>query len=173
MKHCSAPPRPRATGQRYGYAALLVLALASPAWAEPSLVIGGNIAHYTDTGTRTFTFSPAGLAQLSQHEITTATDWTPKGTFSGPLLRDLLAKAGARGKSVKFFGADEYSITIPIADFHRYDAILAWRWNGKPLKVEDYGPFWVMYPLPDMKQAETNGDFPAKLIWQVKRMEVR
>ncbi len=179
MNHDPACRRARSAPSRFRPAAALLSAVLAGApgpgglaadGSSPALTISGDIGHFTDKGSKTYTLS---LASMPQRNITTATDWTPKGTFSGPLLRDLLAKAGARGTQVKFYGADDYSITVPIADFSRYDVILAWRWNGKPLQLENYGPFWVMYPIPTMPSDETGGTFTSKLIWQVTRMEVR
>ncbi|POZ61621.1 molybdopterin-dependent oxidoreductase [Chromobacterium alticapitis] len=176
MDHHSACHRPRRPGACSGLAATLLsawLAIASPCGLAASLAISGDIAHFTHPRDNSYVFSLDALSRLPQREISTTTDWTPKGTFRGPLLRDVLAKAGAKGASVKIYGADDYSITIPISDFKRYDAILASHWNGRPLQLENYGPFWVMYPLPAMSQAETSGNFSSKLIWQVTRMEVR
>ncbi|WP_199153005.1 molybdopterin-dependent oxidoreductase [Chromobacterium sp. ASV23] len=182
MNHDPACRRARSAPSRFRPAAALLSAVLAGApgsgglaadGSSPALTISGDIGHFTDPGSKTYTISLPSLASMPQRNITTATDWTPKGTFSGPLLRDLLAKAGARGTQVKFYGADDYSITVPIADFSRYDVILAWRWNGKPLQLENYGPFWVMYPIPTMSSDETGGTFTSKLIWQVTRMEVR
>ncbi|AXE31234.1 oxidoreductase [Chromobacterium phragmitis] len=141
--------------------------------AGATLTISGNIDRFNDPAKRSYVFSEAELDKLPMREITTATDWTPKGTFRGPLLRDLLAKVGARGTRIKFLGEDNYNVTIPASDFSKYDAILARTWNNKPLQLNSFGPFWVMYPLPSMSTSETSGIFIAKLAWQVTRIEVK
>ncbi|WP_158300858.1 molybdopterin-dependent oxidoreductase [Chromobacterium sp. ATCC 53434] len=148
-------------------------ALPQAADQPATLTISGRISRFTDAARKVYVLDRASLDRLPQRDIVTATDWTPLGTFRGPLLRDLLTLVGAHGSQVKFYGEDDYNITIPLSDFSRYDAILASGWNGRSLRLEDYGPFWVMYPLPRMSAAETGGTFPSKLIWQVTRMEVR
>ncbi|WP_434628680.1 molybdopterin-dependent oxidoreductase [Chromobacterium sp. CV08] len=163
---------------RWRWLPLLLLPLSSaqalPCADQPAtLTIVGRISRFTDPAHKVYVLNRASLDRLPQRDITTATDWTPPGTFRGPLLRDLLTLVGAHGSQVKFYGEDDYNITIPLSDFSRYDAILASGWNGRPLRLEDYGPFWVMYPLPRMSAAETGGTFPSKLIWQVTRMEIR
>lgn len=159
---------------------LLLLALAGGAQAANApksdpvlLTIDGNISKFNRGSGKTFTITASEMARLSTHSIVTATDWTPRGAFRGPLLRDLLAKVGAQGSKAKFYGEDDYNVTIPLADFGKYDVILAYYWNGKPMTLENYGPLWVMYPIETMPAAEKSGVFLSKLIWQVNRIEVK
>src|SRR5207245_4436473 len=53
--------------------------------------------------------SEAQLLALPIHTITTATEWTPRSRFDGPLLSDVLALAKVRGKSIRLFALDDYS----------------------------------------------------------------
>ncbi|WP_347369461.1 molybdopterin-dependent oxidoreductase [Chromobacterium vaccinii] len=141
--------------------------------AGVTLTISGNIGKFTNQPARNYVFSEAEFNALPMREISTATDWTPKGTFRGPLVRELLARVGAQGRQIKFYGEDNYNVTIPASDFSKYDVILARTWNNKPLQLNDFGPFWVMYPIQDMSTSETSGIFIAKLAWQVTRIEVK
>ncbi|UTH72881.1 molybdopterin-dependent oxidoreductase [Chromobacterium sp. IIBBL 290-4] len=151
------------------------MSLAPRAQAEPqeTLTVAGNIVKFTDASNKSYVLTWSDLDKLPRHAITTATEWTPKGTFEGPLLRDVLAKAGAKGQKIKLYAEDDYNVTIPASDLDRYNVILANRWNGKPMRREDYGPFWLMYPLPSMSESEVSGVFISKLIWQVFRIEIR
>ncbi|MBX9265621.1 putative pterin-binding protein [Chromobacterium violaceum] len=169
----------RGPAARRSFAAVLLLAASllphthSAMAAGVTLTISGNIGKFTNPSAHSYVFSEAEFNALPMREITTATDWTPKGTFRGPLLRELLAKVGAHGRQIKFYGEDNYNVTIPASDFSKYDVILARTWNNQPLQLNDFGPFWVMYPIQNMSTSETSGIFIAKLAWQVSRIEVK
>lgn len=112
------------------------------------------------------------IERMPKHQVITSTPWTEGiSTFDGVLMRDLLRQLGITGSSVKLVALNDYSVTIPIADLDSYDVILAYGRNGEPMPVRDKGPLWVIYPLdahPELNAQETH----AKMIWQVRRMEV-
>ena len=112
------------------------------------------------------------IERMPKHRVITSTPWTESvSTFDGVLVRDLLRQLGITGSSVKLVALNDYSVTIPIADLDSYDVILAYGRNGEPMPVRDKGPLWVIYPLdahPELNAQETH----AKMIWQVRRMEV-
>jgi hypothetical protein len=62
------------------------------------------------------TFSMEMLEKLPQQSFTTKTPWYPQPvTFTGPLLRDVLAAAGASGKQISARALDDYKTLIPMS----------------------------------------------------------
>ena len=100
------------------------------------------------------------------------TTWTAKSLFAGPLLRDVLVTVGAKGNSITTLALDKYKYTIPMSDLSNYSVILANSINGNKLTVATLGPFWVMYPLPTMKDDVKGLILDAKLSWQVYKIVV-
>jgi hypothetical protein len=114
----------------------------------------------------------AALEQMPHHTIATATPWTEGvSAYEGVLLRDLLHQLGVSGATLKLTALNDYVITIPAADFDKYDVVLAYSRDGQAMPVRDKGPLWVVYPL-DGHPELNNEDTHAKMIWQVRRLEV-
>lgn len=112
------------------------------------------------------------IERMPRHQVVTSTPWTEgTSTFDGVLLRDLIRQLGITGSTIKLVALNDYTITIPVSDLDAYDVILAYGRDGVPMPVRDKGPLWVIYPLddhPELNAQETH----AKMIWQVRRMEV-
>jgi len=111
--------------------------------SQLSLDVTGKIGHTNDAAHQVFHFSEAELLALPTHSISTSTTWTPKSTFTGPLLADILKTVGAYGQSLEFHTYDDYTYTVPIADSDRYGVVVAYSMNGKRLKVSDFGPLFL------------------------------
>jgi hypothetical protein len=113
------------------------------------------------------------LEGLGVAEVVTHTPWT-KGErrFSGITMKRLLEAVGASGETVKAVALNDYSIEIPSSDFASYDALVATRIDGKPLRVRDKGPLWVVYPWSSHPEID-NIEYHGRSIWQVKQFEVR
>jgi hypothetical protein len=118
-------------------------------------------------------FDIAGLECLGLSRVTTWTPWT-KGEieFEGVLARRLMAAVGAAGTEVGAIALNEYQHTIPIADFESYDVLLAFRMNGRPMRLRDKGPIWIVYPWSDHPELD---DFVtrAKSVWQLNALHVQ
>lgn len=59
-----------------------------------------------------------------------------------------------------------------ISDFEQREVLLAFRQDGKVLRVRDRGPLWIIYPLEAGAAAhslETRG----KMVWQLKELRVQ
>ena len=93
------------------------------------------------------TFDVAMLEALGMKSLKVRySDW-PKGyTFEGPLLRDVLTAAGARGSTIRFLGLDGYEPEIPVTDAYNHDAVLAVKADGRYLGIGGRGPVWLVYP---------------------------
>ncbi|AUH53022.1 oxidoreductase [Chromobacterium sp. ATCC 53434] len=155
----------------------LLASLASgPAQAQADpvlLTVSGEISHYTDPARKLYQFRESELQALPQHTNVTATTWTLRSAFSGPLMRDILQKVGARGPRVKFRALNDYAYTLDAAELRQYPVILARSQNGKKMDIANRGPLWLMYPLEDMPPNLRGPLLDAKLVWQVDRIEIQ
>ncbi|MCC8396635.1 molybdopterin-dependent oxidoreductase [Paraburkholderia sp. MMS20-SJTR3] len=166
-----APGRARwLVGLMLALAACCAYAQQSPAL---SLDVEGKIANTNDAAHRVYHFNEAQLLALPTHTITTATTWTPRSTFTGPLLADILKAVGASGTEIEFRTFDDYTYTVPVSDCARYGVIVAYAMNGQRLKLSDFGPLFLIYPrdaFPDELKGAL-GD--SKFVWQIKALVVR
>lgn len=136
--------------------------------APLTLDIQGQIAKTNDAAHSVYRMSGAELLALPVHSITTSTIWTPRVTFTGPLLSDVLKFVGGKGDQVELRTLDDYAVTVSVAEAVRYGAILAYSMDGRRLKVRDFGPLFLIYPR-DAYPAELTGALAdAKFVWQVK-----
>lgn len=113
------------------------------------------------------------LHRLPQLEIVTRTPWyaTPR-SFSGPLVRDVLSAAGARGDKVQAVALNDYRVDIPFDDLLRFDVVLALLLDGKPMQVRDKGPLFIMYPFDRRPELRTAVYF-SRCAWQLVKLEVQ
>jgi len=118
------------------------------------------------------TFSMEMLEKLPQISFITKTPWYPKAvTFTGPLLRDVLAAAGASGNKIAARALDDYKTLIPMLDAQKFDLIVARQIDGKNLSVREKGPLFIVYPFdskPEL-QAQVYLDRSA---WQLKSLTI-
>lgn len=119
----------------------------------------------------TLALDAAQLATLPQTSFTTSTTWT-SGTpeFQGVLLKDLIAAAGATGKTISLKAANDYTITIPTEDVHDDAPLLAYLMDGKPMSLRDKGPVWMVYPYDAKEEYRTETTY-ARSIWQLIEIE--
>jgi len=120
----------------------------------------------------TLDLSLEALEALPQTTVVTENEFANgKVAYSGPLVRDVLAKLGLdHVRQVRMVAANDYFVDIPTEDFIRYDAILAMQADGVRLSRRDKGPLWLMYPISD--HVELNDPvYLRRLIWQVVRIE--
>lgn len=134
-------------------AALLALFVcaACPALADDVIIVGANGAH---------PIVPTEMAKLATVDLTVSfmtEHGARKAAFSGPLLWDVLTKAGAIDTSkpkdttrqiVSVTGSDNYTAVLAVAEispeFEGKDVILATSMDGKPF---DDGHLRVVVPL--------------------------
>ena len=83
-----------------------------------------------------------------------------------------MAVVGASGDEVYAMALNDYDRTIPIADFQSYDVLLALRMNGRPMRLRDKGPIWIVYPWSEHPELD---DFRTreKSVWQLNSLDVR
>ena len=158
----------------------LAIGLALPALGEEALAPPQDRVILTVTGAIANTNAPgradfdlAALERLGFSKLVTWTPWTEGAVeFEGVLARRLMAVVGARGTEVYALALNEYDHTIPIADFQSYDVLLALRMNGRPMRVRDKGPIWIVYPWSGNPELD---DFLTreKSVWQLNALHVR
>ncbi len=143
--------------------------LASPK-GKVILSISGRIS-VTNTASAA-RFDREMLEDLGLAKFTTMTPWYNEPvTFEGVRLDRLMRVVGASGEQLRARALDDYTTEIPIADFERYQTILAMKRNGDYMPVTDKGPLFIVYPFdshPELKHQR----FYARSAWQVARMTV-
>ena len=144
--------------------------LPQPA-ARVLLSVTGAIEHTNARGLAEF--DRVMLEQLGIDRLVTWTPWTKGETvFDGVLARRLMEAVGARGSEVLAEALNDFRSVIPIADFDRYDVLLAMTMNGERLRVRNKGPIWIVYPWSGHPELD---DFATreKSVWQLRTLQVR
>ena len=66
---------------------------------------------------------------------------------------------------------DHFKVDIPFSDLAKYGVILATSLDDKRLKLDDWGPMFVMYPYDDYKELRRPAGLN-KMAWQVCRIDI-
>ncbi len=162
--------------RKYGVGLLFVMLAWGAATAQATslaLDVTGKIARTTDAAHTVFHFTEAQILALPAHSITTSTAWTPKSTFTGPLLADILKAVGAYGDHVELHTYDDYASTFPVSDADRYGVIVAYSMNGQRLTISDFGPLFLIYPRDAFPAELTGAGGDTKFVWQIKALIVK
>jgi hypothetical protein len=164
------------TGRRVALKAAACLLLPVPAHAldKPAgtvlLTLRGRV-RMPNVGAEAH-FDLAMLEALPQKSFLTRTPWYPQPRrFSGPLLRDVLARAGAQGTLLRLLALNDYRVDMPLDDAQRHDVIVAHRLDDKPMTVRERGPLLVMYPFdaqPELRSAV----YYNRSAWQLHTIDV-
>lgn len=135
------------------------------------LTVSGKVTSPNIAQTAAFTM--AMLEALPQKTFTTKTPWYPVPIeFTGPLLRDVLAAAGAKGDKLVALALNDYKTEIPMTDSLVHDMILARLMNGKPMAIRDRGPLFIVYPF-DTKSELQAERYYNRSAWQLSRLIVQ
>jgi len=144
--------------------------LATPK-ERPILTISGKIGVTNKDGTAQF--DRAMLEALGLVAIETATPWYEgRVRFEGVSLDKLMKQVEAKGDRVSVVALNDYATEIPIADFAKYNVILALKRNGEYMPVRDKGPLFIVYPFDSDPELRTQ-TYYARSAWQVARIEVK
>lgn len=118
-------------------------------------------------------FDMAMLEALPQASFVTGAPWYERPhRFTGPLLREVLKAAGARGKTLRAIALNEYHVEIPFDDALRFEVIVARLLDGEPIPVRAKGPLLIIYPF-DGNPAVNTAVYQARSAWQLRTIEVR
>ncbi|MBT9493537.1 MAG: molybdopterin-dependent oxidoreductase [Paucibacter sp.] len=141
-------------------------ALEAPSGAVVLTVNGGGVSGEAK-------FDIAMLAALPQQSFKTKTPWYPAARkFTGPLLRDVLAAAGARGQVIEAIAINDYKVSIPIEDALQRNLIVARLLDDKPMTLRDKGPLFIIYPF-DADESLRNSLYYSRAAWQLKALRVK
>jgi hypothetical protein len=107
------------------------------------------------------------LETLPQKTVETSTIWT-EGViaFRGPLLLDVLHRAGIDSGRVELRGLNDYRLEMEVSSFTQDWPIIATRREGQPFGVRDNGPLWVIYPF-DLGGKLADERTYAASVWQL------
>lgn len=157
--------------------------LRATAGALFMVTAGGALAQTKPTGPVVLTvtaqagkvtadFDMAALGRLPQVSFTTSTPWYGQPTkFAGPLLRDVLAAAGAKGTRLVAVALNDYKVDMPLDDALRHGAVLATRLDDKPMSVRDKGPLFVVFNYDSATELRSERYYN-RSIWQLRRLQV-
>ncbi len=137
------------------------------------LDVNGQVRVTNNATHDAYHFSEQQLLALPTHAISTSTTWTPRSTFTGPLLADVLKTVGAYGSQIEIHTIDDYTCVVPVADARRYGVVLAYAMNGKRLKVSDFGPLFLIYPRDQFPLELDGAAGDAKFAWQIVSMTIK
>ena len=111
------------------------------------------------------------LENLDWVEVETFTSFTTGAQrFAGPTLSSVLEAVGAHGATIRATAINDYTVVIPAEHAARHNVILALDNNGRPMRVRDKGPIWVVYPL-SQDEAEMK-PFDGEMIWQLVELRI-
>jgi hypothetical protein len=161
----------------FGLAALLAGTLAPRAdgllprsEGKVILTVAGNIGVTNAPGKAEF--DRALLEALGESRLETTTPWTEgRHVFEGVAAKTLLEALDARGTRVKAVALNDYAVVIPITDLLRYPVLLALKMDGKPMRVRNKGPIWIVYPY-DRYEELRDPTFNVKWVWQLSGLIV-
>lgn len=118
-------------------------------------------------------FDMAMLERLPQSSFRTRTPWYDGARkFTGPLLRDVLAAARAKGSTLRAVALNDYRVDLPFDDALKHDVIVARLMDDQPMPVREKGPLFLIYPFdsqPDLR----NVIYYSRSAWQLRSIEVR
>jgi hypothetical protein len=137
----------------------------------PLLTVSGRITVRNEADSAVF--DRAMLEELGLSGFTTHTPW-----FDGPVRFDgvpmarLMQALGAAGETVTALALNDYSTDIPMADFGRFDVLLAMRRDGRPMRASDKGPLFIIYPF-DTRPELRSRQYYSRSAWSVAQLVVR
>ena len=164
----------RRTLLRHAVASVAGLPLAAIALEAPAgpvvLTISGRVR--SPNRGPSAEFDMAMLERLPQQSFSTHTPWYAQPRkFTGPLLREVLAAAGAEGTTLRARALNDYWVDLPFDDAQRHDPILARLLDDKPMAVRDKGPLFLIYPFDARPELRTTVYF-SRSAWQLRTIDV-
>lgn len=145
---------------------LSVLAINTVQADQNVLTVSGLV----DQGKHQFSF--ADLKAMPNYQVKTETIWTDQEhTYTAISVAQLLAQLEAKGETLRFIALNDYAIEVPVNVLVEHNAFIAFEQDGKPMRIRDKGPLWVLYPFSDQPQINTPF-YQAHCAWQLKTIEV-
>ena len=119
-----------------------------------------------------YAFDRAMLEALGMHRATIAfSGWPRPVEVEGPLLRDVLAAAGAAPETVNIVALDGFATDLTPGDLASEDWIVAIKEGDHYLGIGQRGPAWVLYAPRDGQPATAEDE--QRWPWAAFLIEVR
>lgn len=135
------------------------------------LSLTGNI-QFKNAGDRA-DFDMEMLAALPQHSFSTSNPWYKESKkFTGPLLRDVLAVAGAQGSLLRAEALNNFKVEIPLADTRQFPVVLARLMDDKPMLIREKGPLFIIYPFDSHTELHS-ARYYSRSAWQLRTLEIQ
>lgn len=135
------------------------------------LDVHGTILNTNADGAALFDMDMLKTLPPSRLETTTVvTDGVRR--FKGFLMRHLLERVGAHGSTVTATALNDYVIDIGIDEFYRFDILVAYEMDGKPLLPSGKGPLWIVYPR-DEHTVLQDIRYDYRWVWQLRRLDIK
>ena len=118
--------------------------------------------------------SLAELESMGMYEVRTTTFWPEDdGSYAGPLLRDVLQRAGLdKADEIRVHARDGFSQVIPRQDWERWPVMLATRHDGQSMRPRNKGPLRIIYPR-DMAPELADSVYRLRWVWLVDSIEAK
>ncbi|WP_419909064.1 molybdopterin-dependent oxidoreductase [Hoeflea sp.] len=129
----------------------------------------GLFAHHGIAFDKGYQLSREDLSALPQ---TNYEDDIPRaeGTYSGPLLTDLLDRVGASGNHLVITGLDGFGAEFDLTVVDQHQPIIAIAVDGEPLSVGELGPAKLVFPKTG--DAELDKELRSKGVWALFHVAV-
>ncbi|MGF1752140.1 oxidoreductase [Vibrio makurazakiensis] len=128
---------------------------------------------WLDQPTTPVVFEQAEIAKLPTIAYKTHLPWfDDEATFTGISLQTLLKSQNITVPEFMIVRAlNDYAITITKQDIEKYQPIIAYLKDGKPMKVREKGPYWLIYSLSDYPEID-NALYHSQMVWQISDIEL-
>lgn len=108
------------------------------------------LSRFKITFDRAFAFDRPMLLRLKQGSVTVKTpEFGRTATFTGPLLKEVLAAVGAPHTTVSLMAVNDFVGWLSSEDIDAADWTLALTADGKPLGLGQQGPIWLVRSLAE------------------------
>ncbi|ULH17743.1 molybdopterin-dependent oxidoreductase (plasmid) [Deinococcus sp. KNUC1210] len=134
----------------------------------------GVLLRVQDAGGQEHSFTRDQLAALGLVSYTTPDPALKnrKVQYVGPLLSSVLRAAGVAQDSRLVLAAhDHYRTVLDLKPLDNVPLVLALEADGKPLKLSNQGPVYLVFPYQAYKLDHNLYD--AAWVWQLERIEVK
>ncbi|WP_323767441.1 oxidoreductase [Marinovum sp.] len=116
-------------------------------------------------------FDRAMLEALEWREVETFTSFTEgPQVFAGPTLASLLDAVQADGGTLTVTALNDYAVTFPAEMASEHAVLLAMDHSGRPMRIREKGPIWIVFPLSEAEAA--SAPFDNQMVWQLAKIHV-
>ncbi len=121
-------------------------------------------------------FELAELQALGRRTVVTRVPWArsaPPGRWEGVPLSRLVAQLRGEGHDLRVSALNGYHAILPWSDISRFDPLLAWSFEGQPIRPRNKGPLVLVYPFDQHRELLGNEVYNDRSVWHVNRIEIQ